>query len=124
MLASKTGVITSPNYPLNYPRDARCEWTIEVNVHHTITLTLEEIEMENYYSCEMDFVEGYESANSEIDRPAQEEKLLFKECGASDSTQNEWVTTTNTAVVRFESDESIQAKGFKLSYKEVNTLHI
>ncbi|XP_050328157.1 cubilin homolog [Bactrocera neohumeralis] len=120
VLASKNGVITSPNYPLNYPPDARCEWTIEVNPHHTITLTLEEIEMENYYSCEMDFVEAYESANSDSDRPAQEaqEKLLFKECGYSDSTQNEWVTTTNTAVVRFESDDSMQEKGFKLSYKE------
>ncbi|XP_011185073.1 cubilin homolog [Zeugodacus cucurbitae] len=118
VLTSKTGVITSPNYPLNYPADARCEWTIEVNLHHSITLTMEEIDMENYYSCEMDYVEAYEGANSDSDRPAEEEKLLFKECGSSESSQNEWITTTNAAVVRFESDDSIQGKGFKLSYKE------
>lgn len=124
-MSSKTGVITSPNYPLNYPADSRCEWTIEVNLHHSITLTLEEIEMESYYSCEMDYLEAYEGANSDSDRPADEEKLLFKVCGlesVENSSQTEWVTTTNAAVLRFESDDSIQAKGFKLSYKEVNKL--
>ncbi|XP_036318853.1 cubilin homolog [Rhagoletis pomonella] len=118
VLSSKNGVITSPNYPLNYPPEASCEWTIEVTPYHSITLTLEEIEMENYYSCEMDYVEAYEDGNSDGDTAIEEGKLLFKECGLADSTQTEWVTTTNRAVVRFESDDSIQSKGFKLSYKE------
>lgn len=119
VLTSKHGVITSPNYPLNYPADAKCEWTIEVTLHHTITLTMDEIEMENYYSCEMDYVEAYESANSDSVTPAEEGRQLFKECGASDSQETEWHTKTNTAIVRFETDDSVQSKGFKLSFKEV-----
>ncbi|XP_053948471.1 cubilin homolog [Anastrepha ludens] len=118
VLSSRNGVITSPNYPLNYPPESRCEWTIEVTPHHSITLTLEEIEMESYFSCEMDFVEAYEGANSDDETPAEEGKLLFKECDLSETAQNEWVTTTNTAIVRFESDDSIESKGFKLSFKE------
>ena len=31
-------VVTSPNYPDNYPNNVRCEYTIEVGPHHVVSV--------------------------------------------------------------------------------------
>lgn len=33
LIVGSFGVITSPNYPKNYPPGLRCEWSLEVTLH-------------------------------------------------------------------------------------------
>ena len=39
MISGSTGELTSPNYPLDYPNDADCQWHIKVDDGFTIQLT-------------------------------------------------------------------------------------
>ncbi|XP_061386037.1 cubilin homolog [Musca vetustissima] len=113
-LTAKNGVITSPNYPNSYPEEADCEWTIEVAEHHTIIITIEEMELENFYDCEMDYVEATESTND-----SEEPVSLFKQCGdMDDDKQLTFRSTSNVVTIHFHSDDSVSARGFKLSYEE------
>ncbi|XP_065362088.1 cubilin homolog [Calliphora vicina] len=114
-LQSKNGVITSPNYPNNYPENSDCEWTITVTDHHAIIFTMDELDLEDFYDCEMDYVEAFEERSDSDAEPLQ----LFKKCGAMESeANNTWRSIGNTVTVRFHSDDSVSAKGFKLSYVE------
>ncbi|XP_058980023.1 cubilin homolog [Musca domestica] len=119
ILTAKNGVITSPNYPNSYPEEADCEWTIEVSEHHTIILTMEEMELENFYGCEMDYVEATENSTSS-DEPVS----IFKQCGDMDEDEDDgrkvltWRSTSNVVTVHFHSDDSVSARGFKLSFVE------
>ncbi|KAK8737434.1 hypothetical protein OTU49_004481, partial [Cherax quadricarinatus] len=54
---SQVGMITSPNYPLNYPNHRTCEWTISVPRRQQIRLTFEEVEMEMADDCSYDALE-------------------------------------------------------------------
>uniref|UniRef100_A0A1I8NWD8 Cubilin n=2 Tax=Stomoxys calcitrans TaxID=35570 RepID=A0A1I8NWD8_STOCA len=113
ILNSKNGIITSPNYPNSYPANSDCEWTIEVADHHSIIFTMEEMEIEDFYDCEMDYVEATEDIGEED--PAQ----IFKECGdMEDKDTLTWRSTQSTVTVHFHSDDSIHPRGFKLSYVE------
>ncbi|XP_073838257.1 cubilin [Musca autumnalis] len=114
-LSAKNGVITSPNYPNNYPEEADCEWTIEVAEHHTIVFTMEELELESFYECELDYVEATETTND-----AEDPVTLFKKCGdiGDDDSSATWRSATNRVTVHFHSDDSVSARGFKLSYEE------
>lgn len=115
VLSGKNGIITSPNYPNNYPANSDCEWIVQVSPHHSIVLTLEELDMEEFFNCAMDYLEATEEIyhNSSIIK-------LFKKCGTLDiNTNNTWRSLTNSVVLQFHSDKSVFGKGFKLSYQEV-----
>lgn len=74
---------------------------------------MEELDLEDFYDCEMDYVEAYEEINDS--EPLQ----LFKKCGSMDAeTNNTWRSLSNTVTIHFHSDDSVPAKGFKLSYVE------
>lgn len=76
---------------------------------------MEELDLEDFYDCEMDYVEAFEDT-SDTD-PLQ----LFKKCGSMEETSNNtWRSLTNALTVRFHSDDSVPAKGFKLSFEEVS----
>lgn len=116
-MQSRNGIITSPNYPNNYPSNADCEWTITVTPHHAIIFTLDELDLEDFYDCEMDYVEAYEERFESNAEPLQ----LFKKCGTLEAEgNNTWRTISNSVTVHFRSDDSVPAKGFKLSYEEVS----
>lgn len=54
---TENGVITSPNYPLNYPHSRSCEWTITATRGHQIRLTFDEVELETAPNCHFDALE-------------------------------------------------------------------
>ena len=46
VLKGPTGTITSPNYPRNYPDNARCSWRITVGEGNIIELVFLDFEIE------------------------------------------------------------------------------
>ncbi len=55
---SRTGVITSPNYPSAYGADAECEWEIRVDPGYKVIANFfQRFDLENTTNCQNDFVE-------------------------------------------------------------------
>lgn len=48
------GIFTSPKYPNNYPGNLYCEWFLEVEDNHRVSLSFDDFSTEP--SCEHDFV--------------------------------------------------------------------
>ncbi|XP_055842375.1 cubilin homolog isoform X2 [Episyrphus balteatus] len=106
------GVISSPNYPHNYDSNLHCEWYVEVSQHSTMTLTLEELDLEDSYECSMDALKIYHSKEIEGNQPW---KNL---CGEELPKDNTFQTTSNSALIVFDTDADTEFKGFKISFKE------
>ena len=53
---SPTGVITSPNYPGQYPHRRICVWKIRVAEGRRVTLTFDEFDLEAHPRCVYDYV--------------------------------------------------------------------
>ena len=51
-----TGVITSPNYPGQYPHRRFCIWTIRVADDRRVTLTFDDFDLEAHARCRYDAV--------------------------------------------------------------------
>ena len=54
-LTNPSGIITSPNYPFNYPSSRQCEWSIVVPSGQQILLNVTDFLMESY--CANDYLE-------------------------------------------------------------------
>ncbi|KAG7279658.1 hypothetical protein CRUP_025761 [Coryphaenoides rupestris] len=48
------GVVSSPNYPNNYPGPSRCAWLLQAPEGHTITLTFTYFNLESHTQCRWD----------------------------------------------------------------------
>lgn len=83
-------------------------------------MQFEELDIEEYAECEMDFVEAIEYIESGDADVGTDGSRLFKKCGNTFSLESSWRSETNSVTVRFHSDDSITAKGFKLSFYEVS----
>lgn len=56
-LTGNSGTFSSPNYPSPYDHTRTCEWTITVDPGSSITLTIDNIDMENSVQCQFDVLE-------------------------------------------------------------------
>ncbi|XP_030381464.1 cubilin homolog [Scaptodrosophila lebanonensis] len=113
-MITKQGIIQSPQYPMPYPINSNCEWTIEVSPHHTINFELEDISLETGHSCGWDYLEAFDLSADGIDD--SDGNRIFRIC---DVPENENMhSSSNLALVRFISDDSMQHRGFKLHYYE------
>ena len=56
-LTDQTGLITSPNYPNNYPHNRECVWTITANNGNQILLNITDFRLETHANCAFDFLE-------------------------------------------------------------------
>ncbi|EDV46242.2 cubilin homolog [Drosophila erecta] len=111
-LTAQNGVLESPNYPLNYPAHSACEWQIEVSQYHQIVFEMAELDLESGYGCAWDYLEAYDLMEDD-----SEGQQLFKVCGGIEY-DTLLTSTSNMAVVRFVSDDSISRKGFRLHFHE------
>ncbi|XP_048237900.1 cubilin-like isoform X1 [Haliotis rufescens] len=106
-LTGMTGVVTSPNYPNNYPHQRECEWTITVPSGNQILLNFTDFAMEYHPNCNFDYVEirngGYSTS-----------PLSGRYCGSS--TPPSIVSHSNQMYIKFKSDASFSARGFMISY--------
>ncbi|XP_071787824.1 cubilin-like isoform X2 [Asterias amurensis] len=107
-LNQDTGVITSPNYPDEYPHNRQCTWVISASSGRQINVNFTDFDMEQHVDCLYDYVElrngGYETS-----------PLLGTFCGSS-LNPTSYTSHSNKMFVKFVSDSSFAARGFSLSF--------
>lgn len=116
---TSSGVLSSPNYPENYPIYKDCVWKLIAPKDHFISLTfLSDIDLEKADNCKFDYLDIFL-----LD--AQGELLVDNShlCGSQSSSQlNSGLTgtaaelQTQIVVIHFHSDGSYTGRGFQLSY--------
>eukprot|EP00795_Rhopilema_esculentum_P014104 gene14104-5092_t len=101
------GVITSPNYPRNYPHNTECIWLLRGTPGRQITFTFTNFDIESHSSCRYDFVEVRQGDNSNS-------SLAGRYCGTN--LPNTVTSFGNSLYVRFLSDTSSSGTGFRATY--------
>ena len=101
---SKFGVLTSPDYPQNYPSHYDSQQDISVAEGNTISMHFTDFNTERQY----DWVEIYD-----IDGTL----LMPKESGSWGGPEF-IVSKTNRVLVRFHTDSDTQRKGWRLEWTE------
>ena len=107
-----SGVMTSPNYPDDYPNNVNLARTIVVPKGNIIAMQLTHFALER----EHDYVvitDGDPTRHREEDRTR-----LAKFHGGSSDWKYEIVSHTETVVVTFVTDGSVNAKGWRLEWGE------
>ena len=108
VFTASSGVLMSPNYPLNYNNWIRCEYLIVRDSNEYIYLEFEDFDVEySPAACRWDAVDIYQGNNT--DAPHQ---------GPYCGTEKPPVTiSTGALLLTFRSDSSYNLKGFKASYR-------
>ncbi|XP_067660430.1 cubilin-like [Haliotis asinina] len=106
-ISYETKYIESPNYPLSYPNDADCEWTISTSIDgYVIHVEAVFFNLEYDSTCSYDYVQLYDVVTSY-------ESSIGRWCGTDGPNRQ---TTGQTMKVKFHSDGSTSRSGFKLSF--------
>ncbi|XP_075232242.1 cubilin [Lycorma delicatula] len=104
---TNAGIITSPNYPNNYPSHKECVWFIKVAAHHQIQLHIESFKLEPHSQCKFDFLEIRNGGT-------EASPLIGKFC---DSKIPKNITSfSNQLLLKFTSDVTGDDKGFKITW--------
>ncbi|XP_066263228.1 exoskeleton protein RP43-like [Branchiostoma lanceolatum] len=104
-LTAPRGIVTSPNYPSDYGNNENCEWIITAPKGSTVRLTLDSFNLENGY----DFLTIYDG---DSDTAIQ----LGRFTGDGSDIPDHIHGTSNIILVRFTSDGSYTAQGFRFLY--------
>lgn len=106
VLSDSSGSLTSPCYPSDYPQNQACKWTLLAPAGFIVQITFLDFELEEALGCIYDKV-VVNTGSSDV-----------KFCGltANGLTLN---SSGNVMEVSFNSDFSVQKKGFSISYKQV-----
>ncbi|XP_036405668.1 adhesion G-protein coupled receptor G6 isoform X2 [Megalops cyprinoides] len=106
VLTAPQGSFTSPCYPSDYPKSLACKWTLQAPAGFIVQITFVDFELEEALGCIYDRV-VVSTGNNDL-----------KFCGitAHRLTLN---STGNVMEVSFNSDFSVQKKGFNVSYRQV-----
>ncbi|NP_445784.3 cubilin precursor [Rattus norvegicus] len=107
-VSGDSGVIESIGYPtLPYANNVFCQWFIRGLPGHYLTLSFEDFNLQSSPGCTKDFVEIWENHTSG--------RVLGRYCG--NSTPSSVDTSSNVASVKFVTDGSVTASGFRLQFK-------
>ncbi|KAM6215214.1 cubilin [Rhynchocyon petersi] len=107
-VTGQSGVIESIGYPtLPYRDNLVCEWHLQGVSDHYLTIHFEDFNLQNSSNCEKDFVEIWENRNSG--------NVLGRFCGSS--IPDSIATSGSVALVRFVTDGSVTASGFRLWFE-------
>lgn len=121
------GIITSPNYPVNYEPNMYCQWLLRTEPSHSILFKFSDFELED--DCSSDSVQIYDGSER------RDDKLLLKACGthATSNATNQTAqpgfteslkSTGNEMLVVMEADHGIEDKGFSAQYSTVCTFRL
>lgn len=105
VLTDSQGSFTSPCYPNDYPASQACKWTIQAPTGFIVQITFLDFELEEAQGCIYDRIV--------INTGTSDAKF----CGLTPNglTLN---SSGNVMEVSFNSDFSVQKKGFHISYKQ------
>ncbi|XP_033647325.1 fibrillin-2-like [Asterias rubens] len=101
------GIITSPNYPGQYPTDAMCAWLISSEEGNHVSLTFSSFEVEESSGCYYDYVQVFDGADDTA-------TLIGRFCG--DETPRTITSTGSKLLIKFISDSSIARLGFHANF--------
>lgn len=105
VLTDSQGTFTSPCYPQVYPKSQACKWTLQAPAGFIVQITFFDFDLEEALGCIYDRV-IVNTGNQDV-----------KFCGltANGLTLN---STSNVMEMSFNSDFSVQKKGFNVSYRQ------
>ncbi|XP_077015414.1 cubilin-like [Tamandua tetradactyla] len=107
-MTGRSGVVESVGYPARpYADNLLCEWHLQAPAGHFLTIRFEDFNLQNSSGCEKDFVEIQETRS-----PGH---VLGRYCGSTVPSSVD--TSSNVAMVRFVTDGSVTASGFRLRFE-------
>ena len=114
-MLSPQGVIKSPRFPRNYPRNLRCVWQITTDPSKKIALGVMggSFHVEGGTSinmCDKDYIAVYDGNNKTSSR------RIGPFCGNTSMPFRTIHSTGNHLYIEFQSDNAIQFSGFQLKY--------
>ena len=107
------GELGSFDYPLNYPNDAKCSWTLEVPAGYLIQFTFHSFDLQPSQDCKADYVEiksGKYKYDSEVE-------TIGRFCGSS--LPASFRSNYSKVYVDFVADSSERYPGFHASFEAV-----
>ncbi|EGW02057.1 Cubilin [Cricetulus griseus] len=112
-MSGDTGSFSSPGYPNGYPPDKECIWNIHVAPGNIIQLTIHDFDVEYHSNCNYDTLEIYTGLDFHSPRIAQ----LCSRTPSANPMQ--LFSTDNELAIRFNTDSSINGRGFNASWRAV-----
>ncbi|CAH3142153.1 unnamed protein product [Porites lobata] len=112
ILSETSGVITSPNFPLNYPENQTCSWQIIARKGKRVKLVIQSLEIQYCRACSCDYLE-IENASFADGTPNKK-----RECGVFFGNIT-YYSQQDSLRVLFVSDSSQWARGFTAVYTQV-----
>ena len=112
ILSETSGVITSPNFPLNYPENQTCSWQITARKGKRVKLVIQSLEIQYCRACSCDYLE-IDNASFADGTPNKK-----RECGVFFGNIT-YYSQQDRLRVLFVSDSSQRARGFTAVYTQV-----
>ena len=109
ILKGTSGIITSPSYPGNYGDNHNCGWKIVASTENLVKLVIQDMDIESETNCRYDYIQ---IQNAVIYGSGV---LPGRLCGSLTSNSN-FSSYHETLIVRFVTDGSVTARGFKARY--------
>ncbi|XP_048086105.1 CUB and sushi domain-containing protein 1 [Alosa alosa] len=108
-LRGPTGIITSPNFPVQYDNNANCTWVITASdPSKVIKLTFEDFDLER----------GYDTLTVGDGATVGDQRSVFHVLSGT-TTPDLVVSTSHQMWLNFKTDDTSGSLGFKVSYEEI-----
>ncbi|XP_055498218.1 CUB domain-containing protein 2 [Leucoraja erinacea] len=107
VLTGLSGMLSSPEYPDNYPNNAECRWFIRVSNQSVINLIFYDFHLESNEDCSFDYVAMFDGSSLNA-------RHWGHYCGGT--RPPDIISSANELLVVFKSDFNIGARGFKAFY--------
>ena len=109
-----SGVIESPNFPLPYPHDRNCSWTISAPRGSKVNITFSNFELEDHArsgNCSYDYLKISERSSTSMN---EEDQSLGRFCGTE--VPSKISSALDRVTVDFVSDINVSHNGFRLEW--------
>lgn len=111
-LSSTSGVISSPNWPRDYPSLKDCYWKIEVGRNRGIKIAFMDFELERDSGCDDDKVKV--KGGDDSDSYDQSKTIRDSACG--EKSPFDFTSSKERIWIRFKSDSFKSGRGFVAGY--------
>ncbi|CAH8432073.1 unnamed protein product [Dicrocoelium dendriticum] len=114
-ITSPDGEIITPNWPNEYPVKQHCQWKITVMPGHRVKVIFADFELESHQQCTYDRVVAYDGLSKSA-------PVLGQFCGSR--KPGPVISSQNKLLLIFNSDASVQRKGFRAQHTTVCGGHL
>ncbi|CAH8590540.1 unnamed protein product [Schistosoma turkestanicum] len=114
-ISSPDGEIITPNWPNEYPVKQNCRWKITVTPGHRVKVIFADFELESHQQCTYDQVIAYDGATNNS-------AFLGQYCGSR--KPGPIISSQNQLLLTFNSDSSVQRKGFRAQHTTICGGHL